>query len=780
MRRQRLTKKLIIGTLSLELLMLVVLIVCLALFSSSDDQKNLLSRAFQSSDFIHLKSSEDNLSLDDAVPLTSDGSSLFTLSGESVKAVTRPFLLPAGNYVVSVRYTCHENVNLVFLYSKSLSQNSVENADQAVRPDYRSNSLSFGFTLPSQVDDLMLCFTCDETEGFSVLQVEVNEVSVSAPMTVRLVASALIWTFFCAVFDLILYLFICYPERRKHYIILMGAAIFASLPVLIPSSYLRCADDLPFHILRIFGIRDGFTRGVPWVKLQTNWYNGYGYIVGACYGDLLLYLPALGSSAGLSMNLCYRLFVLFVNGLTAASAYYCFSRMFGRRPAIAGSVVYVFLIYRIADIYHRAAVGEYCAIAFLPFIALAVYLLYKDQYLKSTWMFVIGFTGVVNTHTGSMAMLLSVLVVYMLIDFRRTFVAARIRSLVISACAVLLVNLYFIVPFIDMVSGNKLRVMEENDYAMISKSGLAFNSFYHESGKLNYFFLGALYVLALLLVASQLVLPKILRSAKSTDKEAEGSSSKFGDFYRYLILTVIMLFLCTKYFPWGVITKIPVLNLLPASIQFPWRYLSFAGVFIVLLICETIRLTMDNKGFSRHAGKILIASSVVIGTVFGCMQYFSYVKVNYNSEYNIRSETCSQHEYLLSDTDIHDVGSDYISSGEVKVSDYTKDGDRINFSYSSDSEGYVDLPLFNYSHYVAEYSEGDTGKYRSIDIENGENNRIRIPVGENTDGRIRVRFQTPVYWGIALAVSVLSVAGLTVFTVRKTRKKNSGEEAVPS
>ena len=189
---------------------------------------------------------------------------------------------------------------------------------------------------------------------------------------------------------------------------------------------------------------------------------------------------------------------------------------------------------------------------------------------------------------------------------------------------------------------------------------------------------------------------------------------------------------------------------------------------------------MDNKGFSRHAGKILIASSVVIGTVFGCLQYFSYVKVNYNSEYNIRSETCSQHEYLLSDTDIHDVGSDYISSGEVKVSDYTKDGDRINFSYSSDSEGYVDLPLFNYSHYVAEYSEGDTGKYRSIDIENGENNRIRIPVGENTDGRIRVRFQTPVYWGIALAVSILSVAGLTVFTVRHMRRKNNVEETETS
>jgi hypothetical protein len=190
---------------------------------------------------------------------------------------------------------------------------------------------------------------------------------------------------------------------------------------------------------------------------------------------------------------------------------------------------------------------------------------------------------------------------------------------------------------------------------------------------------------------------------------------------------------------------------------------------------------MDSKGFAKHAGQILVASAVVLGSMFGCTQYFSYVKVNYNSEYNIRSETCSQHEYLLEDTDVHDIGSEYIKTADVKVWDYEKDGDRIEFAYVSDSDGYVDLPLFNYSHYVAEYAEGITEDYHAVDIENGENNRIRIPVKENTEGRIRVHFRAPVYWGIALVISILSVVGLAVYSVRQLRRKKRGErEIVPS
>ena len=87
-------------------------------------------------------------------------------------------------------------------------------------------------------------------------------------------------------------------------------------------------------------------------------------MVSAFYGDMLLYLPALGNIAGMGMGLSYRLFAVLIHLLTLFSAYYCFSGIFGRKSGLTGAVTYAFLLYRFVDMYERGAVGEYCAIAF--------------------------------------------------------------------------------------------------------------------------------------------------------------------------------------------------------------------------------------------------------------------------------------------------------------------------------------------------------------------------------------------------------------------------------
>lgn len=89
----------------------------------------------------------------------------------------------------------------------------------------------------------------------------------------------------------------------------MLIVFFASLPLCSP--YLFDGHDLPFHLLRIEGIREGIQSGHFPVRIQPNWLNGYGYGVSVFYGDILLYFPAILRIFGCSVQNAFKLFVLF-------------------------------------------------------------------------------------------------------------------------------------------------------------------------------------------------------------------------------------------------------------------------------------------------------------------------------------------------------------------------------------------------------------------------------------------------------------------------------------
>lgn len=86
--------------------------------------------------------------------------------------------------------------------------------------------------------------------------------------------------------------------------------------------YLPSAHDLVFHLFRTEGIAEGFAQGQGVVRIQTSQLGGAGYPVSIMYGDILLYPVALLRHLGLPMVLCYQLYVVLINILTAILAYH--------------------------------------------------------------------------------------------------------------------------------------------------------------------------------------------------------------------------------------------------------------------------------------------------------------------------------------------------------------------------------------------------------------------------------------------------------------------------
>ncbi len=685
-----------------------------------------------------------------------------TLHGEESRK-TKFFKLEPSSYILTVEYTCHEADNYIVIMSDSLSDQNVFQ-DRWVKPNPNATKTVIGFTLMSTVDDLYLGFISKTDSAFTIRTASLTAIDTTSSFATRFKATAILWAFFCIVANVLLYFCVKYPDRRKHYLLLLGVGVLMSLPLLIPSNYLYTNNDLEFHITRIYGVKDGLLHGLPWIKFQSNWYNGYGYMVSAFYGDMLLYLPALANISGMSMGLSYRLFAVLIHLLTLFSAYYCFSGIFGRKAGLSGAIAYSFLLYRFVDMYERGAVGEYCAIVFLPFLAYAVYALFKDDYFKSVVLFVIGFTGTLNTHILTTEMAILMLVLVFLFHIREALVPKRLLALLVAAVSVVIVNLGFIVPFLDEAMNESVNVMDasRNTFSL-NERGISLTNILTEHR-------GAIPAIVLLFFALFYLLYCIKESKGDSTSAFSGEHAQL---IKYWLLTMISLFLCSSYFPWDALSKFPRITNIVTSIQFPWRFLAFAGLFAVMVLCEILKDSNDStkKDFKRFAGICTMVIFTLVGTCYSCTKYADTEKVNYDSEKNLRPAWCSEHEYLLSGTDEFDTPDDFTATDGLIIRDYSKDGDHIHFFYSSENNGSITLPLFNYNHYEVTLKNNSTTL--GIETESGQNNRIQLSLPASSEGEVDVQFKYPTSWILSFVISQVYVVALIGYAIYLSKKSVS-------
>ena len=237
------------------------------------------------------------------------------------------------------------------------------------------NSIVIGFTLESAADDISIAAVNAEDDDFVIrdLKITVNPGAspVQPDMLSRVLSAFALLVLFFSLFDILLYRCLNDSRNIAIYMFLFMVAFIFTIPLMRDGLY--NGNDLAFHIMRIYGIRDGLLGGQLPVKLQTPWYGGYGYIVGAFYGDLLLYIPALLSIVGFSVSASYKFVLFFVQLLTIFSSYFCFkgitelsssSDEFKDRSntysliAVCGAVAYTGMFFRFVTMYEALRVNS--------------------------------------------------------------------------------------------------------------------------------------------------------------------------------------------------------------------------------------------------------------------------------------------------------------------------------------------------------------------------------------------------------------------------------------
>lgn len=546
-------------------------------------------------------------------------------------------------------------------------------------------------------------------------------------------------------------------------IIVIGIALLASIPTFAMA--IHNGHDLQFHLMRIEGLAAGMRQGQFPVRLESIWNDKYGYAT-LFYGDLLLYIPALLRLLGVTINDAYNAYILLVNVLTAVVSFRCFDAMVKDRDiALLMTAAYVTSVYRLMDIYVRAAVGEYSAMIFLPMIAYAMYRLYRPEEArkldyKGILLLIVGMTGVLQTHILTTEMVVLVLALYMILNFKITRHMKMIASLALAVVGTVLLNLWFIIPWLDYYLNVPVRITDSaGQVKWIQQNGAYIGQYFAVFQ--NIFGEANIKVTERMNLSPGLMLMLVFMTAGVLWLKGHAS-----DMTRKLcVVSGITLFAASDMFPWNWLAEHSQLGNMLAEIQFPWRWIGFSCLFLTLLLACVV---MDLKSvFSGETAKMglswLTALVICIGAMFFVSDYYNGANLTYLTDASQLDHSYEANEYMRAgssmDAAAHDVQGTNLE--ELKLISHNGTSAKVYCKTGSDASGEVILPVFNYKGYVLRNSEGEI-----CEIYDSDNKEVAFTVPANYEGKYTLSFEFPWYWRLGDIVSLCSVVVLAFAGLR--------------
>lgn len=527
-------------------------------------------------------------------------------------------------------------------------------------------------------------------------------------------------------------------------------ALLPSLPLFIKGIHL--GHDWAFHFLRIESLAQGLQNGVFPIRLNSLLFNNHGYPASIFYGDLLLYFPALLRLIHIAPITTYKIYILFINVLSVAIAYFSFYKISkSERCAWFASAAYVCAHYRLLDIYIRSALGEYTAIAFFPLIAWALWRIYVENktnfhtiLLLSFSMLVLLYTHILSTQWAAFFIILTALFFY-----KKTFTFSVLKVYFHSFLIFIFIGASFIIPFLDYYFNTQTNIRFINEHVRynLQDTGVFpadyFAVFHNPFGEHSLivnqkFALTPGFLLILVLIYSVYLI---------IQKKAQKTIQFFAFF------SIFLLFLASDIFPWRFFTH-PLLT----SLQAPMRILGFAILFLALLFCFVLKQTKKQNDF--------LIASILLTTHFAFLShYFDHAQNEIPTLETMQKKHFAD-EYLFLGLNSDTAKETFqVQAHNMKIHFLKEKGVDLHLNVQTDGQAYVDLPRFNYPYYVAHNHQGQL-----FSLSDNHNFRLRLLIPMGYEGDVFIRFSPPFWWRMAEFISLFSL----LFVCWKIFKKNRG------
>lgn len=646
----------------------------------------------------------------------------------------------------------------------------------------KKNEISFRIWVNSDIDYLFIRFVSEKPEP------ELDIKSIILKRSFRETFTYLMLKIFVVLF-MIDAAFIGFWKRerlrqwfKENIYIALGLLVIFGISSF--SAFMNCqikGHDLSFHLSRIVGLAEGLSTGQLPVRIQPGWANDYGYAVSVFYGDALLYVPAVLYLLGVPLLFVYNIYLIMIHLGTIGIAYCCYRRLCGDRYiGLLCTALTNLSIYRILNMYTRAALGEYSAYMFFPLVIVGMKEIlcrnkkgYVEGRKHNEWLLLgIGMAGILQTHILSFEMVCILLGITVILRMKSMLCLSRIWEIGKAAVLAIGLSAWFLVPLLDY-SGQDLEIFKEkyecgiqglgvNLYELFSlPTNAVGNSMLSEVGLKKRFPVSLGMGIILLIVIGAVALARLDWSKEEKRRLVFATG-----------LAGACTWMATIYFPWNRLAVIPGIRSVVYSFQFPWRFLSLA--IPLLTYASSLVLVRIKDAISWGRMKYLLLGLFMVTAIQG--MYMMDLAAR-NSEKGIcdgsellRTDAVLMgQEYLFKDTSRNLMQKDSEVSGQnVEITDVFRRGNEIRVTCSASADAYMEFPLLAYKYYKCVDVQDGTEFLTA----NGENHKIMVKLPENYQGTLHVFFEEPWYWRAAEVVSFLTLLEICIYGIKMSSRRN--------
>ncbi len=563
--------------------------------------------------------------------------------------------------------------------------------------------------------------------------------------------------------------------RPKTLIVLTFAALWSSVPLFFP--WLLRGHDIFFHYGRLFNLsEDLFHTAFP-IRIHPHLFHGFGYMSPVYYPELFLYPFALLGVLGMSPMGCYRLLLIAVNFATAYTSSLAFSRLFrSRSMGLIASFLYTLSMYRLINLYTRAALGEVLAAVFLPLLLLGMYQLFLGDSRK--WLTaVIAFTGLLQSHLISTELALGFSVLFALCCIYKLREPKRLIRLGIAAGSTILLNLWFILPLLDHLRYPTFATEDSRNLAAYSLYAPQIFDTGINNPAGDALGRGSISGEMPLSVGLILLIGILLFLCVCTRKKKDYLSFHISLGKWCLAAGALSLYASSIYFPWEGLQRIGFINKLVGNFQFAYRFLPFATLFL------SVTAAVGIYGFFKiREQRSLLFLLCAFLAVYNSGNYFSSFTNEASVYATWEGQMDQSHDsdalYLVSNNGEYvsvrgmlQQDPNFTASQGVTLSNCSRSGTKAAFTYRKTEEAsgsYVDVPLNYYPCFHAYTSSGEL-----LNTSHGELFRLRVALPEAEEDTVTIRFELPFFYRIGDIVSLLTLLGLCALTIISRKRKQA-------
>ena len=540
--------------------------------------------------------------------------------------------------------------------------------------------------------------------------------------------------------------------------------IFCIIPALNLMKFIP-GHDSNFHLSRILFIENALKN----LKIPTyiSCYDEINYADSILYPSLFLNIPSfinlftknLYVSANIfriiiiisSFIICYKSINIIIKDSFYSSIF---------------TIIYNLNFYTLFNIYDRDALGEVIALVFIPLLIAGIYSLYVDKNTNEN-IYTIALTCILQSHIITFYYVLIFLIIFNFLMIRIIFKKKILKNIIKANFAFLLLNIWFIVPFLDYYKDGILYFTQDNvlQIAYVSTFKNLFGAFeevmfYNTANHYGFEHI-VIYILTFIML---ICLPKISKGNDINKDEYNIALLSFILFNFYFIFTFKNPLL-------DILLKIDIIKTIYTKQQIPLRIIGRTLIFLIISFTLSLKIFFDHV--SKYSIKVIKYLAIIILCIVHIFLNYHYinekVKVanNYNNEFNIYVITTypdykiydkneDKNKYISKTTKQDFDFKEVYKSDNVIIKTYERNYLDINVEYeiedyNNEKDYFIDLPFINYKYFSAKDNDSNINTYYG-----SHDNNIRLKIN-NKNGMISVTFKPPIIWLLSKWISILTI-----------------------